>query len=139
MIKAKESPQSIEAFVNDMLSKLDKAQELLKNDTSFNKSTGSSNSNQTTNGSMVNIDELSKGFGTYTGEKRATGQADDPGKAAVRSSVDQIRIKLDESLSRYKQADYNGAMLSSRSAWTAMKRARSLFGPLTPILRSTWR
>ena len=131
MIKAKESPQSIEAFVNDILSKLDKAQELLKNDTSFNKSTGSSNSNQTTNGNMVNIDELSKGFGTYTGEKRATGQADDPAKAAVRSSVDQIRIKLDESLSRYKQADYDGAMLSSRSAY--LDSYETVEKPLRPI------
>jgi high-affinity iron transporter len=131
MIKSKEPSQAIEAFVNAMFPKLDRVQELLKNEPSFNKSSNNSGNLTIINGNMVNIEELSKGFGTYAGEKKSIGQADDSAKSAVRSSIDQIKLKLDESLNHYKQGDREGAMLSSRSAY--LDSYETVEKPLRPI------
>jgi high-affinity iron transporter len=128
MIGARESPQAINAFVNGILTKLDEAEELLRNDPSFNQgsSTGSPSSSI-----FADIEGLRAGFGTYTGERREMGEADDPAKAAVRSDIDTIRLQLDDTLSLHKEGNYEGALLTSRSAY--LDSYESVEIPLRPI------
>ena len=127
MIEARESLQSIEAFVNRILVKLDKAEELLKNDASFNQSSSPSSSS----GLFSDIEGLEAGFGTYTGERRDIGEAEDPAKAAVRSNIDTIRIQLDETLRLHKEGNYDGALVTSRSAY--LDSYENVEIPLRPI------
>jgi high-affinity iron transporter len=128
MIKARETAESIEAFVNGILVKLDKAEELLRNDASF--SQGSSPSSSSSD-PFANIEGLRAGFGTYTGERRDIGEAEDPAKAAVRSNIDRIRVQLDETLRLHEQGNYDGALLTSRSAY--LDNYESVEIPLRPI------
>ena len=128
MIEARESLQSIEAFVNRILVKLDKAEELLKNDASFNQSSSPSSSSS---GLFSDIEGLEAGFGTYTGERRDIGEAEDPAKAAVRSNIDTIRIQLDETLRLHKEGNYDGALVTSRSAY--LDSYENVEIPLRPI------
>ena len=79
MIQARESPQSINAFVEGILVKLDQAEELLRNDPSFNQGSSTTSSSAL----FADIEGLQAGFGTYTGERRDIGEAEDPAKAAV--------------------------------------------------------
>jgi high-affinity iron transporter len=124
MIKAQESPEEIEAFVNGILVKLDKAEELLANDPSLGSGSGASTG-------FADIEGLAAGFGTYTGERRDIGEAEDPAKAAVRRDIDQIRIKLDETLRIYKEGNIDGALLTSRSAY--LDSYENIEVPLRPI------
>jgi high-affinity iron transporter len=128
MIGARESPQAINTFVNGILTKLDEAEEILRNDPSFNQgsSTGSPSSSI-----FADIEGLRAGFGTYTGERREMGEAEDPAKAAVRSDIDTIRMKLDDTLSLHKEGNYEGALLTSRSAY--LDSYESVEIPLRPI------
>jgi high-affinity iron transporter len=128
MIDARESPQAINAFVSGILTKLDEAEELLRNDPSFNQgsSTGSSSSSI-----FADIEGLRAGFGTYTGERREMGEAEDPAKAAVRSDIDTIRMQLDDTLRLHKEGNYEGALLTSRSAY--LDSYESVEIPLRPI------
>jgi high-affinity iron transporter len=127
MIQAREPAESIEAFVNGILTKLDSAEQLLKNDPSFNQ--GSSTSNSST--VFADIQGLQAGFGTYTGERRDIGEAEDPAKAAVRNDIDTIRMQLDETLRLHKEENYEGALLTSRSAY--LDSYESVEIPLRPI------
>jgi high-affinity iron transporter len=127
MIQAREPAESIEAFVNGILTKLDSAEQLLKNDPSFNQ--GSSTSNSST--VFADIQGLQAGFGTYTGERRDIGEAEDPAKAAVRNDIDTIRMQLDETLRLHKEGNYEGALLTSRSAY--LDSYESVEIPLRPI------
>ncbi len=126
MIEARESVESIEAFVNGILTKLDEAEELLRNDASFNQSSSPSSS-----GVFADIEGLKAGFGTYTGERRDIGEAEDPAKAAVRSNIDTIRMQLDETLRLHKEGNYDGALFTSRSAY--LDSYESVEIPLRPI------
>jgi high-affinity iron transporter len=128
MIGARESPQAINAFVDGILTKLDEAEEILRNDLSFNQgsSTGSPSSSI-----FADIEGLRAGFGTYTGERREMGEAEDPAKAAVRSDIDTIRMQLDETLHLHKEGNYEGALLTSRSAY--LDSYESVEIPLRPI------
>ena len=128
MIEARESAGSIEAFVNGILVKLDRAEELLKNDASFNQG---STAPPTSSGLFADIEGLKAGFGTYTGERRDIGEAEDPAKAAVRSNIDRIRMQLDETLRLHKEGNYDGALLTSRSAY--LDSYESVEIPLRPI------
>jgi high-affinity iron transporter len=128
MIEARESLQSIEAFVNGILAKLDKAEELLKNDASFNQGSSPSSSSS---GLFSDIEGLKAGFGTYIGERRDIGEAEDPAKAAVRSNIDTIRMQLDETLRLHKEGNYDGALLTSRSAY--LDSYENIEIPLRPI------
>src|SRR5215207_9726360 len=130
MIEARESAESIEAFVNGILVKLDRAEELLKNDTSFNQGSSSSPP-PTSSGLFADIEGLKAGFGTYTGERRDFGEAEDPAKAAVRSNIDRIRMQLDETLRLHKEGNYEGALLTSTSAY--LDSYESVEIPLRPI------
>jgi high-affinity iron transporter len=129
MIEARESAESIEAFVNGILVKLDRAEELLKNDASFNQ--GSAPPSTTSSGLFADIEGLKAGFGTYTGERRDIGEAEDPAKAAVRSDIDRIRMQLDETLRLHKEGNYDGALITSRSAY--LDSYESVEIPLRPI------
>jgi high-affinity iron transporter len=126
MIKAREPVQSIEAFVNGILIKLDKAEELLKNDASFNQS-----SSPAPSALFADIEGLKTGFGTYTGERRDIGETQDPAKAAVRSDIDMIRVQLDDTLEQHKAGNYEGALLASRSAY--LDSYEKVETPLRPI------
>jgi high-affinity iron transporter len=127
-IEARESAESIEAFVNGILVKLDRAEELLKNDASFNQGSAPP---PTSSGLFADIEGLKAGFGTYTGERRDIGEAEDPAKAAVRSNIDRIRMQLDETLRLHNEGNYDGALLTSRSAY--LDSYESVEIPLRPI------
>jgi high-affinity iron transporter len=125
-IKARESVESTEAFVNGILVKLDNAEELLRNDASFNQGPSPASS-----GLFADIEGLEAGFGTYTGERRGIGEAEDPAKADVRSNIDTIRMQLDEALRLHKEGDYDGALVTSRAAY--LDSYESIEIPLRPI------
>ena len=133
MIEERESAESIQAFVNGILVRVDSAEELLKNDASFNQSSAPPPSSTTTTSSdlFADIEGLKAGFGTYTGERRDIGEAEDPAKAAVRSNIDRIRIQLDETLRLHKEGNYNDALVASRSAY--LDSYESVEIPLRPI------
>jgi high-affinity iron transporter len=128
MIEARESVESIEAFVNGIFVKLDRAEELLKNDASFDQGSAPP---PTSSGLFADIEGLKAGFGTYTGERRDIGEAEDPAKAAVRSNIDRIRMQLDETLRLHKEGNYEGALVTSRSAY--LDSYESVEIPLRPI------
>ncbi|OLC88044.1 MAG: hypothetical protein AUJ08_00030 [Thaumarchaeota archaeon 13_1_40CM_3_50_5] len=123
MINDEKPSQAIEEYVNGILGKLEKAEELLANDTSF--------SQPSPPAGFADIKGLAAGFGTYTGERKDIGQADDPAKAAVRNGIDEIRIKLDETLRLYKEGKAEGALLTSRSAY--LDSYENVEIPLRPI------
>ena len=127
MIQAKQSPQSINAFVEGILVKLDQAEELLRNDPSFNQGSSTTSSSAL----FADIEGLQAGFGTYTGERRDLGEAEDPAKAAVRSDIDTIRMQLDETLRLHQEGNYDGALITSRSAY--LDSYESVEIPLRPI------
>jgi high-affinity iron transporter len=127
MIKAQESPDDIEAFVNGIFTKLDAAEEILDNDPALNNAGGST----TAPTGFADIEGLSQGFGTYQGERNAMGEAEDEAKAAVREDIDQIRVKLDEMLGLYQQGNKDGALLTARSAYLDSYERIEL--PLRPI------
>ena len=123
MIKNEEPPAAIKDHVDGILTLLDQAEEILANDPTTN-SPG-------TQSGFADIEGLAAGFGTYTGERRDIGEAEDPAKAAVRANIDQIRIKLDETLRLYKVGDPDGALSASRSAYLDSYERIEL--PLRPI------
>jgi high-affinity iron transporter len=124
MIRDEEPPAAIEEHVNGILTKLDEAEELLASDPSFSQGPG-------TQAGFADIEGLASGFGAYTGERRDIGEAEDPAKAAVRADIDQIRIKLDETLRLYKDGNAEGALLTSRSAY--LDSYENVEIPLRPI------
>ncbi len=124
MINDQVPATAIEGHVNGILAKLDKAEELLENDPSFSQGSGTSTG-------FSDIQGLAAGFGTYTGERRDIGVADDPAKAAVRNNIDQIRVKLDETLRLYKEGNADGSLLTSRSAY--LDSYEKIEIPLRPI------
>ena len=66
MIEARESADSIESFVNGILTKLDSAEQLLKNDPSFNQ--GSSTPSSST--LFADIQGLQQDLHVYRGAQR---------------------------------------------------------------------
>jgi high-affinity iron transporter len=133
-LKEKQSPAEIESFVDGILVKLSTAEQLLNNDPSLTSQSQNQTSAATTRQStpgIANIQGLSQGFGTYTGERRQMGEAEDPAKAAVRGDIDQIRIKLDEALSLYKEGKSQEALTTSRSAY--LDSYENVEIPLRPI------
>ena len=123
MIKDERPALAIEEYANGILEKLDKAEELLANDSSFSERSGSAG--------FADIEGLAAGFGTYTGERKDIGEVDDPAKVAVRDSIDQIRVKLDETLRLYKEGKAEAALLTSRSAY--LDSYENVEIPLRPI------
>ena len=131
MLKEEQPIAAIENFVDGILVKLSTAEQLLNSDASI------ASQNQTTTAlgqsrpGFADIEGLSQGFGTYTGERRQMGETDDPAKTAVRSDIDQIRVKLDESLNLYKQGEAQEALTTARSAYLDSYEKVEI--PLRPI------
>ncbi len=130
MIREEQSPQGISGFITAILGKLDQAEDLLKNDPEYRSNL---NINTTASGgsSLANIQGLRQGFGTYTGEFRQMGEADDPAKESVRNNIDRIRLKLSEMLRIYENKNYEGALLAARSAYLDSYEVVEI--PLRPI------
>jgi high-affinity iron transporter len=126
MIKSGESPEDIEGFVKTILLELETAEELLAKAAP---SPGQSSARALTG--FADIEGLKAGFGAYTGERREMGEADDPAKAQVRHNIDQIRIKLDETLQLYAEGDAEGALTAARTAYLDSYENVEL--PLRPI------
>ncbi len=124
MIKAHEPASEIEAHVQDILVKLQAAEEMVA-------SANPGQATVTASTGFSEIEGLKAGFGTYTGERRSIGEADDPAKAAVRRNIDQIRIGLDETLRLYAAGDAEGALLDSRKAY--LDSYENVEIPLRPI------
>lgn len=133
MLKGKQSPTAIENFVNEILVKLSTAEQLLDNNTSLsqNQAGGTSTTTNLPSPGFADIQGLSQGFGTYSGERRQMGEAEDPEKAAVRGDIDHIRIKLDQSLEQYKEERIQGALTTARSAYLDSYEQVEI--PLRPI------
>jgi high-affinity iron transporter len=131
MLKEEQPIAAIENFVDGILVKLSTAEQLLNSDASI----AGQNQTTTTLGQsrpgFADIEGLSQGFGTYTGERRQMGEADNPAKTAVRSDIDQIRIKLDESLNLFKQGETQEALTTARSAYLDSYEKVEI--PLRPI------
>jgi high-affinity iron transporter len=132
MIKGEQSPTAIENFVNEILVKLATAEQLLDNNTYLSQNqAGTSTTTNLPSPGFADIQGLSQGFGTYSGERRQMGEAEDPEKTAVRGDIDQIRIKLDQSLEQYKEERIQEALTTSRSAYLDSYERVEI--PLRPI------
>ena len=132
MLKGEQSPTAIENFVNGILVKLSTAEQLLDNNTSLGQNqAGNSTTTNLPSPGFADIQGLSQGFGTYSGERRQMGEAEDPEKAAVRGDIDQIRIKLDQSLEQYKVGRIQEALTTARSAYLDSYERVEI--PLRPI------
>jgi high-affinity iron transporter len=130
MLKEEQPIAEIENFVDGILVKLSTAEQLLNRDASVAGQNQSITTGQSRSG-FADIEGLSQGFGTYTGERRQMGEADDPAKTAVRSDIDQIRVKLDDSLNLYKIGEAQEALTTARSAYLDSYEKVEI--PLRPI------
>jgi high-affinity iron transporter len=130
MLKEEQPIAAIENFVDGILLKLSTAEQLLNSDPSVGQNQTTATSAQSRPG-FADIEGLSQGFGTYTGERRQMGEAEDPAKTAVRGDIDQIRIKLDESLKLYNEGKIQEALTTSRSAYLDSYEKVEI--PLRPI------
>jgi high-affinity iron transporter len=127
LIKTEAPPEEIEAHVNGILEKLSTAEELLANDPQSNTPSTSPGSQS----GFADIEGLAAGFGTYSGDRREIGEADDPAKAQVRNNIDELRVKLDETLQLYKAGNREGALVAARSAY--LNSYENIEIPLRPI------
>lgn len=80
---------------------------------------------------LSDTQELSKGFGTYSGVKKGFGDSTEPERMVLRTDIDTIRIKLIDLLDQYKDAQYDEAFATSRSAY--LDSYESIEIPLRPI------
>lgn len=87
--------------------------------------------NETKGKTFADIQELSRGFGIYTGERKEIGQTDESSKGVVRDNIDQIRLKLENVLQEYKEKKYDESLSSSRSAY--LDSYENIEVPLRPI------
>jgi high-affinity iron transporter len=126
LIDERAPPAEIESHVNAIVEKLDSAEELLANDVQA----GSPTTPASPSG-FADIEGLAAGFGTYTGDRRQMGEADDPSKAQVRSNIDELRLKLDETLQLYEQGKRDEALVAARSAY--LNSYENIEIPLRPI------
>ncbi|HEU4446568.1 MAG TPA: FTR1 family protein [Nitrososphaeraceae archaeon] len=130
MLKEEQPIPAIENFVEGILVKLSTAEQLLNSDASIASQNQTITTGQSRSG-FANIEGLSQGFGTYTGERRQMGEANDPAKTAVRSDIDQIRVKLDGSLNLYKRGEAQEALTTARAAYLDSYEKVEI--PLRPI------
>ncbi|HEX7818306.1 MAG TPA: FTR1 family protein, partial [Nitrososphaeraceae archaeon] len=131
-IKNNENLDVIEPFINQIKTKLDKAKLLLQNDPSITKSNNNnSNGSIFSENNLANIKELSKGFGSFQGERKEMGESSDPQKQGVRNDIDQIRLNLQKVVELYKEKKYDEALSMSRSAY--LDSYEKIEIPLRPI------
>ena len=76
----------IEPFVTQIKAKLNNAKQTLENDlTIVNDSNSNSNKLISKEHNLADIEELSKGFGSFQGEQKQMGESTDPQKQDVRN------------------------------------------------------
>lgn len=80
---------------------------------------------------VSDIQELSKGFGTYSGIKKGFGESTESDRIGVRTGIDDIRIKIVDLLQQYKDGKYDEAFATSRSAYLDSYEGIEI--PLRPI------
>src|SRR5918995_700104 len=136
LIKNNENLKVIEPFVTQIKTKLDNAKLILENDQSLIVNSNNNNSNSTelispgrTN--LANIEELTKGFGSFQGDLKEMGESSDPQKQGVRNDIDQIRLKLQNVLDLYKENKNDEALVEARSAY--LDSYENIELPLRPI------
>ena len=66
--------------------------------------------NESKGKTFADIQQLSRGFGIYTGERKKMGQTDESSKGVVRDNIDQIRLKLENVLQEYKEKKYDESL-----------------------------
>jgi len=133
LIKNNEKIEVIEPFVFQIKAKLDNAKLTLENDQSLanNGNNGSNNILSKEYSNLSDIEELSKGFGSFQGEQKQMGESTDPQKQGVRDDIDRIRLNLQNVLNLYKDAKYDEALLVTRSAY--LDNYENIERPLRPI------
>ena len=80
---------------------------------------------------LSDIQELSKGFGTYTGIMKEFGESTESERTGVRTDIDDIRMKIVNLLQQYKDGKYDEAFATSRSAYLDSYEGIEI--PLRPI------
>ncbi len=135
MIQNQTSLPEIQAYISDIKADLETSKQLLSTSSSPSAAAAANQGNLTLPSAFVantaNIDSLKQGFGIYTGERRAMGNASEDFKSQVRSDIDIIRIKLDEVISIYNQNDTSEALATARSAY--LDSYEKIEIPLRPI------
>jgi high-affinity iron transporter len=134
LIKNNEKLETIEPFITQIKTKLDNAKLILENDPSLVVNSNY-NSNSTKlispENNLADIEELSKGFGSFQGDRKEMGESTDPQKQGVRNDIDQIRLNLQKVLDLYKENKNDEALLLSRSAY--LDSYENIELPLRPI------
>ncbi|MDW3611317.1 MAG: FTR1 family iron permease [Nitrososphaeraceae archaeon] len=134
LIKNKEKLEVIEPFITQIKTKLDNAKLILENDPSIvnNNNNNSISAEVISSGNnLANIEELSKGFGSFQGDRKEMGESTDPQKQGVRNDIDQIRLNLQKVLDLYKENKYDEALVVARSAY--LDSYENIELPLRPI------
>jgi len=80
---------------------------------------------------LSDIQELGKGFGTYSGIKKEFGESTESERTGVRTDIDDIRLKIVDLLQQYKDRKYDQAFATSRSAYLDSYEGIEI--PLRPI------
>jgi len=134
LIKNNEKLEVIEPFITQIKTKLDNAKLILENDPSLVNSNNNSNSTEeliSPGNNLANIEELSKGFGSFQGDLKEMGESTDPQKQDVRNDIDQIRLNLQNILDLYKENKNDEALVVARSAY--LDSYENIELPLRPI------
>ena len=126
LIKNNEDPQTIENLIDKTLSKLNIAKNLVNKNQSFDNKIKEDN-----NQNLSDINELTKGFGSYSGFTKKIGETEDPIKSMVRENIDQIQIKLQDVLKLFKNKQIDDALTMSKSAY--LDSYENIEIPLRPI------
>lgn len=126
LIKNNEDPETIENLINEILPKLNVAEKLVNKNHILDNQT-----NENKGQNLANINELAKGFGTFSGMTKKMGEAEDPLKSMVRENIDQIQLKLQKVLKFYKDKQFDDALTTSKSAY--LDSYENIEIPLRPI------
>jgi high-affinity iron transporter len=136
LIKNKEKLEVIQPFITQIKTKLDNAKLILENDPSIVNNNNNNNSISTaevisSGNNLANIEELSKGFGSFQGDRKEMGQSTNPQKQDVRNDIDQIRLNLQKVLDLFQEKKYEEALVVARSAY--LDSYENIELPLRPI------
>jgi high-affinity iron transporter len=135
LIKNNEELEVIESFITQIITKLDNAKLILENDplivTNNNKNNSISAELISSGNNLANIEELSKGFGSFQGDRIQIGQSTNTQKQGVRNDIDQIRLNLQKTLDLLKEKKKDEALGVARSAY--LDSYENIELPLRPI------
>ena len=135
LIKNNEELEVIESFITQIITKLDNAKLILGNDPSIvtnnNKNNSISAELISSGNNLANIEELSKGFGSFQGDRIQIGQSTNTQKQGVRNDIDQIRLNLQKTLDLLKEKKKDEALGVARSAY--LDSYENIELPLRPI------